>query len=56
MQDTIAIAVAVAAGIWLIRTLAGQLLAPGCGPPPAGPAGSDGFVPLEALSRPKKKN
>lgn len=55
MQDAVAIAVAIAAAVWLIRTLARQLLTPGCGPPPAGPAGSDGFVPLESLSRPKKK-
>jgi len=49
MQDALAIAIAVAAALWLGRTLWRQLTRPTCGPPPAGPPGSDGFVPLDAL-------
>jgi hypothetical protein len=54
MQDLIAIAVAVAAGLWLVRSLWRQLRRPTCGPPPAGPPGTDGFVPLDDLSGPAK--
>jgi hypothetical protein len=53
MQDVIAIAVAVAAGAWLVRTLWCQLAAPSCGKPDA-PAGADGFVPLDSLAGKKK--
>ena len=53
MQDVIAIAVAVAAGLWLVRTLWRQLAAPSCGKADA-PSGSDGFVPLDDLTRAKK--
>ena len=49
MQDAIAIAVAVAAGLWLVRTLWRQLAAPSCGKADA-PPGTDGFVPLDRLS------
>jgi hypothetical protein len=49
MQDALAIAIAVAAALWLGRTLWRQLTRPTCGPPPAGPPGSDGFVPLDTL-------
>ncbi|NDC63666.1 MAG: hypothetical protein EBZ59_06705 [Planctomycetia bacterium] len=52
MQDAIAIAVAVAAAAWLARSLVARLRAPACGPPTPGPAGSDGFVPLETLAGP----
>jgi len=48
MQDTLAIAVALAAAVWLGRTLWRQFSRPACGPPP----GSDGFVPLDALHQP----
>lgn len=50
MQDLIAIAVAVAAGLWLVRTLWRQLVRPSCGQADA-PPGADGFVPLDALAR-----
>jgi hypothetical protein len=50
MQDLIAIAVAVAAGLWILLTLWRQIGRPSCGPPPAGPPGTDGFVPLDDLS------
>jgi hypothetical protein len=50
MQDAIAIAVAVAAGAWIVRTLWRQLAAPSCGKADT-PAGADGFVPLEQLSK-----
>ena len=53
MQDVIAIAVAVAAGLWLVRALWRQLAAPSCGKADA-PSGSDGFVPLDDLARAKK--
>ncbi|MFM7107075.1 MAG: hypothetical protein ACKOZU_00440 [Planctomycetaceae bacterium] len=53
MQDVIAIAVAVAAGLWLVRTLWGQLAAPSCGKADA-PPGADGFVPLGDLAGAKK--
>jgi hypothetical protein len=49
MQDAIAIAVAVAAGFWLVRTLWRQMLAPSCAKA-ANPAGSDGFVSLGDLA------
>ncbi|MEI8227341.1 MAG: hypothetical protein WCH77_03640 [Planctomycetota bacterium] len=57
MQDAIAIAVSLAAAIWLVRALTRQFFAPPCRPPSAGPAGSDGFVALETLrsSRPRDK-
>jgi len=50
MQDAIAIAISIAAGVWLVRTLWLQMAAPACGPADA-PPGSDGFVPLETLTR-----
>lgn len=48
MQDAIAIAIAVAAGLWLVRTLWRQVVAPSCGKADS-PPGSDGFVPLDDL-------
>jgi len=51
MQDILAIAIALAAAFWLARTLWRRLARPSCGPPPAGPPGSDGFVPLDSLGR-----
>ena len=54
MQDAVAIAVAIAAGVWLIRTLWRQLLAPSCGKA-ANPAGADGFVSLGDLATSAKK-
>ena len=53
MQDVIAIAVAVAAGVWLVRTLWRQLSVPACGKADT-PAGTDGFVPLDDLRANKK--
>lgn len=53
MQDALAIAIAVAAGVWLVRTLWRQVAAPSCGKADA-PPGSDGFVPLDDLTRAKK--
>ena len=50
MQDVIAIAVALVAAGWLGRTLLRRLVAPPCGAPTS-PDGSDGFVPLETLSK-----
>jgi hypothetical protein len=50
MQDALVITVALAAALWLGRTLWQQLRRPTCGPPAAGPAGTDGFVPLDTLS------
>lgn len=49
MQDAIAIAVAVAAGVWLGQMLWRRLVRPSCGQADA-PPGADGFVPLDALS------
>ena len=49
MQDAIAIAIAIAAGLWLVRTLWRQMARPSCGNPDA-PRGSDGFVPLDHLT------
>jgi hypothetical protein len=54
MQDAIAIAVAVAAGLWLVRTLWRQMAAPSCGKV-ANPTGADGFVSLGDLSATAKK-
>jgi len=52
MQDAIAIAIAVVVAAWLVRSLVARCFAAPCQPPSAGgPAGSDGFVPLETLSR-----
>ncbi len=51
MQDAIAIAIAIAAGAWLARALVRRFFAAPCRPPAAGPAGTDGFVPLEKLAR-----
>jgi len=53
MQDVIAIAVAVAAGLWLVRTLWRQVWRPSCGKADT-PPGTDGFVPLDNLTIPKK--
>ena len=53
MQDVIAIAVAVAAGLWLVRTFWRQLAAPACGKADT-PAGTDGFVSLDDLTATKK--
>jgi hypothetical protein len=53
MQDLIAIAVAVAAGLWLVRTFWLQLAAPSCGKTDS-PPGTDGFVPLDDLTVTKK--
>jgi hypothetical protein len=50
MQDVIAIAVALVAAGWLGRTLLRRLVARPCGAPTS-PDGSDGFVPLETLSK-----
>ena len=52
MQDAIAIAISVAAGLWLVRTLWRQMAAPACGKADAS-AGADGFVPLDELARKK---
>ena len=52
MQDVIAIAVAVAAGLWLAWTLWSQLATPSCGKADA-PPGTDGFVPLDNLTAKK---
>ena len=54
MQDVIAIAVAVAAGFWLVSTLWRQMLAPSCAKA-ANPAGADGFVSLGDLAATTKK-
>jgi len=54
VQDALAIAVAVVVACWLAWSLARRLFAPPCRPPDT-PAGSDGFVPLDALSRPLQK-
>jgi len=54
MQDAIAIAVAVAAGAWLVRTFWRQLFAPSCGMTQK-PGGADGFVPLGDLTGSAKK-
>ena len=54
MQDTIAIAIAVAAGLWLVHTLRRQMVAPSCGKV-ANPTGADGFVSLGDLAATIKK-
>jgi hypothetical protein len=54
MQDLVAIAVAVAAGLWLSRTLWRQLTRPACGTADA-PPGTEGFVPLGELAASAKK-
>ena len=51
IQDLIAIAVTLVAAVWLARSLWHRFFAPPCRPPNAGPAGSDGFVPVETLRR-----
>jgi hypothetical protein len=53
MQDAIAIAISIAAGLWLVRTLWRQISSPGCGKADT-PPGTDGFVPLDALTRPAR--
>jgi len=53
MQDVIAITVAVAAGLWLVRTLWRQIVRPACGTADT-PPGTDGFVPLDDLTRTQK--
>lgn len=50
VQDMIAIAVSVATGLWLLRTLWRQVSATSCGTTQT-PPGSDGFVPLGDLAR-----
>jgi hypothetical protein len=54
MQDLVAIAVAVAAGLWVARTLLRQLIRPACGKAVT-PPGADGFVPLGELTTSAKK-
>jgi len=53
MQDAIAIAISIAAGVWLVRTLWRQVASPSCGKTDT-PPGADGFVPLDDLARPGK--
>jgi hypothetical protein len=55
MQDLIAIAVAVAAGLWLVRTLWRQVARPSCGKADT-PPGTDGFVPLDQLTGQNKSS
>ncbi len=52
LQDGIAIGVAVAAAVWMVRSLVGRVLAPSCAPPAGIPPGHDGFVPLEGIAPP----
>ena len=52
LQDAIVILVAVAAAVWMVRSLVGRLLAPSCGPPPGIPPGHDGFIPLDGIAPP----
>jgi hypothetical protein len=54
MQDAVAIAVAVAAAVWLARSLWRQLAAPSCGKA-APPDGADGFVAVGDLTLRKTK-
>ena len=54
MQDAIAIAIAVAAALWLARSLWRQLAAPCCGKADASRS-TDGFVPLDDLTRSRKR-
>jgi hypothetical protein len=54
VQDAIAIAVSIAAGVWLVRTLLRQVVAPSCGTR-ADPTAPDGFVPLDALTAAARK-
>jgi hypothetical protein len=54
MQDAIAIAVAIAAALWLARTFWRQLFAPSCGMTQK-PGGADGFIPLGDLATSAKK-
>ncbi|NBP88742.1 MAG: hypothetical protein EBU59_09625 [Planctomycetia bacterium] len=56
IQDLLALVIVVTAGLWLGRHLWRRLAAPPCQPPTQGPAGSDGFVPLETLRRPNKRD
>ena len=53
MQDVIAITVAIAAGLWLVRTLWRQLRRPSFGKADT-PPGVDGFVPPDDLTGAKK--
>lgn len=55
MQDAIAIAIAIAATAWLARSLVKRFFAPPCRPPDGGPAGSDGFIPLDRLTTHKRR-
>jgi len=54
MEDLLAVTAAVAAALWLARTLLRRMAAPPCGPADT-PAGADGFVPLERLTPVTKK-
>ncbi len=50
MQNAIAIAIAIAAAMWLARSLSKRLFAPPCQQPSSGgPEGTDGFIPLHQL-------
>jgi hypothetical protein len=51
MQDAIAITIAIAAAAWLGRSIVSRLFAPPCKPPSSGPAGADGFVSLDTLTK-----
>ena len=52
MQDVLAIAISIAAGLWLVRILWRQMSGPSCCKADA-PPGADGFVPLDDLARKK---
>ncbi|RLT05951.1 MAG: hypothetical protein DWI23_02365 [Planctomycetota bacterium] len=50
MQNAIAITIAIAAAMWLARSLSKRLFAPPCQQPSSGgPEGTDGFIPLHQL-------
>jgi hypothetical protein len=49
MQDAIAIAVSIAAGVWLVRTLWRQVASPSCAKT-THPSGADGFVSVGDLT------
>jgi hypothetical protein len=52
LQNLIALAVVAVAGLWLARSLWQRLWAPPCaGLHQDAPAGSDGFVSVDALTR-----
>jgi hypothetical protein len=55
IQDLIAWGIVAITAVWLGRMIVRRIFAPPCQPPDT-PSESDGFVPLDALQQPARRN